>query len=305
MLSAVLPPKPTPEEIAKAAPLRETARKEVVTQFNTLLTQEPEWKKAGLTDIDLKPVKPIQSWLESELAWWNANVELSPTQVRTRQTIFQESRLTKEKQLADSFRKTFSEKPVDQAQNILNTTTLPGKEQIQKDINEKRKKGAEQEKKKEEKISNRTWWDDVKEATTYALGWSLLVVWLVLAFRFAGFAANDLLYKPLPYRALSFAYTFIFAPAFAPYYIYREIMHWFYPSDDYKPHFESIFPVVPYDPTEPLTFDKRLYGYADTPAIRAWIQKKQDEEKSSWLDKLKSTVMADLIEQREKEANPS
>lgn len=305
MLSAVLPPKPTPEEIAKAAPLREAARKEVVTQLDTLLRQEPEWKKAGLTDIDLKAVKPIRSWLESEVAWWNANVELSPTQVRTRQTIFQESRSTKEKQLADSFRTALAEKPVDQAQKILNTTNLPGKEQIQKDINEKRKQNQGKEKKAQEDIEARTWWDDVKDAISYALAWSVLIIWLALAFRFAGFAANDLLYKPLPYRVLSFIYTFIFAPAFAPYYMYREIMNWFYPSDDYKPHFESIFPVVPYDPSEPLTFDKRLYGYADTPAIRAWIQKKQDEEKSSWLDKLKSTVMADLIEQREKEANPS
>lgn len=305
MLSAVLPPKPTPEEIAKAAPLREAARKEVVTLLTTLTSQEPEWKKAGFTDSDLREVKPIQSWLESEVAWWNANVELSPTQVKTRQTIFQEARPTKEKQLVDSLMTALSKKPVDQAQKILNATNLPGKQELQKVINEKRKQGAEQEKKKEEEIANRTWWDDVKEATSYALGSTLLIVWLVLAFRFAGFAANDLLYKPLAYRVLSFAYTFIFAPAFAPYYIYREIMNWFYPSDDYKPHFESIFPVVPYDPTEPLTFDKRIYGYADTPAIRAWIQKKKDEEKSSWLDKLKSTVMADLIEKREQEINPS
>lgn len=305
MLSAILPPKPTPEEIAKAAPLREAARKEVVTQLNSLLSQEPGWKKAGFTDSDLRAIKPIQSWLESEVAWWNANVELSPTQVKTRQTIYLEARPAKEKELVNAFRVALSNKPVNEAQKILNAAQFPGKQELQSSINERRKQTSQEEKKTQEAIENRTWWDDVKEATGYAFGVIVLVVWLVLAIRFAGFAANDLLYKPLPYRALSFAYTFFFAPFFGPYYIYREIMNWFYPSDEYKPRFESIFPVVPYDPSEPLTFEKRIYGYADTPAIREWILKKQTEEKTSWLEKLKSTVMADLIEQREEQANPS
>jgi hypothetical protein len=305
MLSAILPPKPTPEEIAKAAPLREAARKQVVDSLNLFNAAEPVWKKAGLTDSELRPTNAYKSYLESEVAWWNANVELSPTQVKTRQTMFQEAKPIKEKEIVNIFRNALGKKSPDDAQKILNAGNIPGRDEIQKDINERRKTGVESKKKEEDAMANRTWWDDVKEAIAYALGWTLLVVWIVLAFRFAGFAANDLLYKPLPYRVLSFIYTFIFAPVFAPYYIYREIMHWFYPSDDYKPHFESIFPVVPYDPSEPLTFDKRVYGYADTPAIRAWIQKKQDEEKQSWLEKLQSTIMADLIQQREEQANPS
>jgi hypothetical protein len=305
MLSAILPPKPTPEEIAKAAPLREVARKEVLQTVSSLKDSEAQWKKAGFTDSDLKPIQPIQSWAETELAWWNANLELTPTQVKVRQTAFQEARPVKEKEVVNTFRIALSKKPVDQAQKLINSVNIPGKQELQSAINERRKQGADKEKKEQEAINKRTWWDDVKEATSYALRWTLVVVWIVLAFRFAGFAANDLLYKPLPYRVLSFIYTFIFAPVFTPYYMYREIMHWFFPSDDYKPHFESIFPVVPYDPSAPLTLDKRLYGYADTPAIREWMKKKQDEEKESWLEKLKSTVMADLIQKREEEINPS
>jgi len=305
MLSSILPPRLTSEEIAKAAPLREAARKQVVDALNAFNTMEPGWKKAGLTESELNPTNVYKSWLESELAWWNANVELSPTHVKTRQTTFQETKPVKDKQLNTVFRSILLQKSPDQAQKILNTTAIPGKAEIQQEINEKRKQNQGKEKKAQEAIEARTWWDDVKDALQYALGFTLIVVWLVLSFRFAGFAANDLLYKPLPYRALAFAYTFIFSPFFAPYYIYRMAMSWFYPSDDYRPHFESIFPVVPYDPSEPLTFERRLYGYADTPAIRSWILKKQEEEKTSWLEKLKSTVLVDLIAEREKEVNPS
>jgi hypothetical protein len=309
MLSAVIPPKPSAEEITKAAPLRQKARQQVLDKLNTFTTNETAYKQAGLTDSDLKPLK---SYLEDEVAWWNANLELSTLQVQTRQTSFTETLPTKEKQVGDAFAAILSKKQPAEAQKILNSfpknsgfVTTTGQGSVQTQLNERKKQEDLKKKEEQEKLDKRTWVDDMKDALKYASSWAALILYLVLALRFAGFAANDVLYKPLPYRVLTFIYTFLFAFFFAPYYIYREIKGWFYPSDDFKPHFESLFPVIPYDPSEPLTFERRLYGYADTPAIREWILKKQEQEKTSWLDKLQSTVMADLIQKREEEVNPS
>ena len=126
-------------------------------------------------------------------------------------------------------------------------------------------------------VKETTWADDIYSAFITALQIVGIILYICVAVRIAAFVANDLLYKPVPYRALGFIYAFIFAPILIPYYIYREFAHWIWPTME-APHFESIFPVNPYDPSEPITFNKRVFGYADTPEIRSWIQKMQEQE---------------------------
>ena len=72
-------------------------------------------------------------------------------------------------------------------------------------------------------------------------------------------------------------------------------------ADADAPHFESIFPVVPYNPAEPLSLEKRLYGYPDTPALNAWIGKKQHDEKESWLSVLGGNLLQTLMQEREEQ----
>lgn len=302
MLSSILPTKPAPEEIQKAAPLRQAGRQKVLDTLNIFNKNEKAYKDAGLTDSDLKPLK---SYLESELAWWNANLELTTLQVQTRQTSFQETLPVKQAQVGQSFQTLLQSKSPQEAQKLLNTFPKDSgfvvSDKLQQDIRQKQESVTLDQQKQQEKLENRTALDDIYDALKYALLTCLIISYICVALRFAGFAANDLLYKSLPYRALAFVYTFLFTPILGFYYVYREIMAWFYPSDEYKPHFESLFPVVPYDPSEPLTFAKRLYGYADTPALRSWMLKKQEEERQSWLQALQGSVLSDLIQAKEKE----
>lgn len=133
----------------------------------------------------------------------------------------------------------------------------------------------------QQKINN-TWWNDLSAAFKTASGIFYTVLHIGLGLRLAGFVANDLLYKPLGYRIIAFLYVFVFLPILIPYYIYREIRYWFYPNDmENAPKFESIFPMKPYDPSLPLSFSRRLYGYADTPGINAWMSLMREKEKKA------------------------
>jgi len=105
---------------------------------------------------------------------------------------------------------------------------------------------------------------------------------------------------PLPYRILKFAYTFAFMPFFLPYYTWREIKTRIWNSEK-PPNFESIFPVFPYDVSEPLTVNNRLFGYRDVDEVKDWIAGKQEEGIAERKEALVSTVREDTIKAKEKE----
>ena len=92
----------------------------------------------------------------------------------------------------------------------------------------------------------------------------------------SSFAANEIMYKPLPYRVLVFFYTFLFTPIFGPYYLWIMIKRliWKTPS----PMYEGFFPMYPYDPSEPLTLNRRLFGYAESPQLRQWMDDERQKE---------------------------
>jgi len=296
--SSILPKKPSPEEIAEAAPLRQKARQNVLDKVNIYMKNEHLYKNAGLTENDLKP---LRSYLETELAWWNANLEVTPTQVNTRATLFQETLPVKQHEVQENLKKLLSKMPTADAQKIIDSfpkdagftadlTVLPDTDSLQDIVNNNNIKDTQDAQSIQAAIDNHTVWDDIWSALKWSIIFGLIFAYIYIAFLFAGFAANDILYKPIPYRALSFTYTLLFMPIFFPYYIYREIRSNFYPGEGYKPRFESYFPMTPYDSTispDNLTFNQKFFGYANTPVIRKWIQTKQDEEKESWLSFLK------------------
>jgi hypothetical protein len=125
-------------------------------------------------------------------------------------------------------------------------------------------------------IRNRTLWDDIVDACSIMAASAFLILYILVGIRCGSFAANDLLYKPVPYRIIAFIYTFIFCPIFAPYYLWKVIKHYVWGTP--LPLFEGLLPLNAYDPSEPLTISKRLFGYADTPLLKEWIQVQQDEE---------------------------
>ena len=266
------PAKPTPEQLKESAPQREAQRQAISDLNDTLSDRKTISYYTDLSGQSL--LTQFQSYIKNELAWWNANVELTPEGVK--------KRTTQEKEQIDSYEK---------------QTAL-----LEKESKENKKNQQEQKQQQIQETLTRGWLDDVNDAIKIAVGSSLIIFWILLGIRLGGLLANDLLYKPIPYRALAFAYSFIFLPILIPYWLYREIKHLFFKSNDSNaPHFESIFPVVPYDPAEPLTLEKRLYGYANTPALNSWIAKKQQEEQQSWLDVLGGNLLQTLIAQREEE----
>ena len=265
------PAKPTPEQLKESVPLREAQRKISSDTYDRFLKKEGEFK-VSTASIDFW--NRIVAYLKGELAWWNANVELTPESVK--------KRTQQEKEKLEQFDKEWD--------GILLLTKAA----------EQKEKEAKQ--KKVQETLSRGWLDDLGEALQIALKSAIIIFWILLGIRLGGLVANDLLYKPIAYRALAFMYSFIFAPILLPYWIYREIKHMFFGSADADaPHFESIFPVVPYDPAEPLSLEKRLYGYPDTPALKSWIAKKQHDEKDSWLSVLGGNLLQSLIQEREEQ----
>ena len=279
------PAKPTPEQLKESAPLREAQRKVISAMYDHVPKEIIGFKKQISENKDnikivdglnksIEIYNKILTYCKDELAWWNANIELTPEAVK--------KRTQQEKEKVEEFVK---EEQGETAKN--DAAKQEDKEAKQKKIQETLSRG---------------WLDDLSEALQIALKSALTIFWILLGIRLGGLVANDLLYKPIAYRALAFIYSFIFLPLLLPYWIYREIKHMFFGSADADaPHFESIFPVVPYNPAEPLSLEKRLYGYPDTPALNAWIGKKQHDEKESWLSVLGGNLLQTLMQEREEQ----
>jgi len=267
--------KPTDKEVAEGKPLRIAAREKVVKEYDNIIAGERDFKKrmGGVTkkmleERDAKTKKMFEdtmnfinknpayldllNYLKQELVWWNNNVELSPREVTTRDLQYDET-FKKKKEATDKA-----------SQNLSDTTKQQTK------VAEEKQKAAN------DAIRNRTLLDDIADSFTIMLKSSVLILYILVGIRCGSFAANDLLYKPAPYRIIAFIYTFIFCPIFAPYYLWKVIKHYIWGTP--LPLFEGLLPLNAYDPSEPLTISKRLLGYADTPLLKEWIQVKQDEE---------------------------
>jgi hypothetical protein len=278
------PAKPTPEQLKESAPMREAQRKDISDIYDRMQKLIIVYKEQISKQKDIKIVEGLNRLLElynkvvtyakDELAWWNANIELTPEAVK--------KRTQQEKERLEEFYTEFN------GETVKNDAA--------------KQEGKEAKQKKIQETLSRGWLDDLSEALQVALKSALTIFWILLGIRLGGLVANDLLYKPIAYRALAFIYSFIFLPLLLPYWIYREIKHMFFGSADADaPHFESIFPVVPYNPAEPLSLEKRLYGYPDTPALNAWIGKKQHDEKESWLSVLGGNLLQTLMQEREEQ----
>lgn len=271
----ILLPKITDKEVADGKPLRLAARQKVVNNLNTLITEQKSMKKNiqsswdSLVDIDRSSQQAILNiyknpiyldlfnYIKTELVWWNNNIELSPRQINTRDLKYDEILSSKQS-----------------AFNNFMKATLSSEEQKKILANkEKEDKSAA--------IRNRTTYNDVTDTASSIVKTLFWTLYVIVGLRCASFAANEYLYKPVPYRFLAFIYTFIFVPIFGPYYLWKGIENYFWETP--LPPYEGFFPLFPYDKSEPLDFNRRLFGYNNTLELREWIGKKQADE-SKWRD---------------------
>ena len=263
------PAPPTDEEVSEGTPMRQDARKQVLNDFNTFISAERRekrqvrdgWENMPKPSIDfviqsykLKEVLSYKNYIRQELAWWNANIEVSPRQVTARSSAYTE-KSEKLKEAAEDARSNL--------RNSLKDAST---------AEEKAKKEADKA------VLARTPWDEIWSAFKYAMSFIGIIIYVLIALRFAGFASNSIFYKPLAYRILIFTYTFLFAPVFLPYYLYRQIAIYIWPESATLPRFEGLFPVIPYDPTKEITMNNRIFGYADTPEIKKWVEEKRQAE---------------------------
>lgn len=250
-------PKLSDEEVAAGKPLRLAARKKVEDSLKALLNEEKtikgtakkEWdswfddfRKSYIRMINLfnsPPFKKRNTYLKKELVWWDNNIELSPRQVNERDIKYDETL----KKLTEEVRNYTPEAP---------DTSI-----------------SDEEEKRREKLRNATIYDDIGDALITLVTWVFFLVYIIVGLRCASFAVNDNLHKGVLYRILIFIYTFIFTPIFAPYYLWKNIENYIWNTP--LPPYEGFFPLYPYDKSDPLTLNRRLYGYLDSPDLQARI----------------------------------
>jgi hypothetical protein len=284
LVDRVVPPKPSPEEIKAGKPKREAYRNQLLSIQQTLLKLKDEvTAPLGISQ------KELDTELDKSLAWVNANIEVSPAEVEVKQTSFNETFQTLQQKYNDAAAKAFQKNP---KQEIVNRYPFPeGRKALQGIMNGILQDEKIKKRKQREEQSKRTYFDDANDALGSVLKWSLITFVVVYALRAASFAANYNLYLPVPYRVLKFLYTFLFFPIWIPYYIYREIKHAIWPCID-EPHFESVFPIQPYNPAEGTDLNKRFFGYPNIPELCEWLQKKKD----AWKEKREEVLKGNLFE---------
>lgn len=258
------------DDVAAGKPLRIAARKQAVdglkglvneqkkvkndikSRWNSMSEAERKQAQEKLDYFKLPEYLDIFNYIKREIVWWDNNVELSEREVTTRNTKYQET-------LGQKF------SVLENVKNYISTSAISTAEE------EKQKK-----KEAQQAAANRTIYDDLSDSMSIMGKVLFWVVYILVGLRCASFAANEIMYKPLAYRVLVFFYTFLFVPVFGPYYLWIVIKRfiWNTPS----PMYEGFFPMNPYDPSEPLTFNNRLFGYADTPEIRQWMDEQRQKE---------------------------
>ena len=299
-MDRLLGPKLTDQEVAEGSPVRDAFRKLVIERQTFLTSSLDIFNGTSVSS----PYKSLLQFVEKELAWVNANLELSKRTVNTRRREFQEGYDAKLKEVTKEIEAEFPKLPgmkQDQVLAFLSfdpATQAKLRKQAQAVMNQNQEKQAAEM----QRVLKRSNWDILNDAFAKSKGRLINYFWillfLILALRAASFAANENLWRPLPHRILVFLYTFLFFPITIPYYGYREIRSWFSSDPEMQPRMEGLFPKDPYEPTPDVTLSQRFFGYADTPDIKRWIQGKLDTYQEDREQSLKSTLLAELKAKR-------
>lgn len=260
--------KATDEEVTAGKPLRLAARKKVASTLDAMVTEQRSFKTgleskwASLDDKEkAKEQKVLDiyksstyldlfNYVKGELVWWDSNIELSPRQVNSRDINYDETLEKKQKAL---------DLLLNKVQNAADETFANDEEENAR-----------------EKLRNATIYDDITNSILILAKWTFFIFYIFIGLRCASFAINENLHKPVPYRILIFIYTFIFTPIFGPYYLWKNIESYIWNTP--LPPYEGFFPLYPYDKSDPLTLNRRLYGYLDSPQLQARIKTKINQE---------------------------
>lgn len=291
-------PKLTDQEVAEGAPIRDTFRK-------TLLSNQANLTK-GLDTFAETPMandgKALLKFVDKELAWVNANMEVSKRVITTREKEFNESSKTMYDELKKKTKETFASLPGPKQDELIVFFSRDNLANELRQIAQGQMKTSEEKvlKEKNRKL-NRSGWEIAVDAWNKAkniLSSSMFFLFiLVLALRAGAFAANDNLWRSLPYRILIFIYTVLFFPITVPYYFYREIRGKYSSNSDMIPHMEAVFPTKPYEPTPEPTLEQRFFGYENNEGIQGWLKQKKEDFQMLRQQSLVTDILDQLKEQ--------
>jgi hypothetical protein len=258
------------EDVAEGKPLRIAARKKpldslkgeidnekrvkngVKSRWNSMTENQRKNAQKELNFFKLPEYLDFINFLKKEIVWWDNNLELSVREVTSRDTHYDEK----------------IEQKITSLQNARNAMRNSASADAAAETQAQREA--------QQNAANRTLYDDVSDSMSIMGKVIFWIVYILVGLRCASFAANEIMYKPLPYRILVFFYTFLFTPVFGPYYLWIVIKRLFWKTP--SPMYEGFFPMNPYDPSEPLTLNRRLFGYADTPQLRKWMYEQRQNE---------------------------
>lgn len=258
------------EEKTKAEPARAAMRDTLIALKKTFNAN------ADALGLSTSQRDNTLSDVTQEKQWWDENLVLCPADVSLRTRKWQEESDAIFERIAAIYYAVLEVKPEPERNALLARIGPPEIKQKLTERLDKQFSGAKQAevKKKaaeEEELKSRTIWDEVKIAFRSAMGWLVPILYVLVALRLAGYAANDTFYKPFPYRVLAFIYTFLFAPFLLLYYLYRL----FFSEPEEQLIFEGVFPLYPYDPNQEVTLFSRFFGYPWTDSLHNWVDKKR------------------------------
>lgn len=308
--------KPTEQELQLGSIQRKALRDQVLSDKKLLDEATPIFTQLRI----LPQSQAARQIVEKELAWLNANIEVTAQQIQTRKTSYTEQLQDAIEKIGDAAVQNIPSINKDAKETIINRFPYSQyKSRLTKAGNLEVEKAQEEQKQKEEEIRNRSTTDIVWDGMISAFKWALLAFFILLSLRAAGFNANANLWRPLSFRVLNFFYTFLFGIIWVPYYLIWDfkvlidsILKVAPEKATKPPIWYSLFPMTPFTPSPPQVdpdtgallppkddFDltKLLFGYPDTPDVKEWIRCQCERWEKLQECALKSTVLKELQEE--------
>jgi hypothetical protein len=289
--------KPTVEEIQQATPMRKRVRAKVLEEYEGSKALVPYVSKYKTSATFSTSLTQYTSFLDAELAWWNANIEVSPTQVLTRETKYDEKLPSLKDDLYTAMKDFFSDKPAPEIKDFIDKYPVAkDKPKVKSLLEPAVTQNMTAEEKAQKDLENRGWMEDIGDASKSVAKYLSIVIVILLALRWGSFAANEALWKDIPFRVLDFIYvTFIsilYFPFALIYQIYKEVKS--------TPYFASLFPVVP---MAEETADVGFFGYRVSRAFNEWKTGKElnFQEKLEELLSKTQAIYEETIQAKEEE----
>ncbi len=288
----------TDQEIKEGAPVRKKFREKVIKDQDLITNKNTE---SIFETLELsKELKEIKTFVEKELAWLNANVEVKAIDIQVRQTKYDEQLKEKIDAIGKESLEAIKKVPEDKQKEIIKNYPFPDKkegflnpQELQAVVKEEQAKKQEEQDKKELEQQNRTTVDEIKDAFSIVTKWFLIFLYIGICLRAASLVANDLVWRPVPYRILAFVYSALIGPLVGLYYLFfrdTPTIYAFLPlkmfeievdevktqADIQKAKDEARAPITFY---KPLSLMDTFFGFEKTTEVLRYIQEKSDNWK--------------------------